>query len=136
MSHELKPCPFCAGAPKVIIESGDERVGYANTVKVQCSSCGATIMASGDTSKPGYADNSTTGTRARAKWNRRAAPADLDAEGLPALAKTPYLIEHYHDDGGVTCEEGYTADQVRQAQRDAVAADRRAGRIHDGRPEV
>lgn len=69
---ELKPCPFCGGAAKIRTEHQDERVAYANRVTVHCSKCWASRSAEGDTSKPGYADNSTTESRAVEKWNQRA----------------------------------------------------------------
>lgn len=84
-SVDLLPCPFCGGQPNVRRESGDERNAYANVVKVQCSACGVVISATGDTTKPGYADNSTTEVRAIAKWNRRA-PVQRPAESGKAGA--------------------------------------------------
>lgn len=65
---------------------------------------------------------------------RCAAPADLDAEGLPPLQE-PFttVIDHNNAAGESTVdawielyEPLYTADQVRQAQRNAIAAYRRA----------
>lgn len=68
----LKPCPFCKGEAKLHQLSGDERDAYADSAKCSCSQCGASsAWASGDTSKPGYADNSTVVARAIAAWNRR-----------------------------------------------------------------
>lgn len=71
MSAELKPCPFCGGQAKSRRETLDERYAYADVVEVQCNACDASVSATGDTSKPGYADNSTTEKRAIAKWNSR-----------------------------------------------------------------
>lgn len=65
------PCPFCGSSPRKCNEWGDERNGYADTVVYQCTGCGVQIGATGDTSKPGYADNSKIEEQALAKWNRR-----------------------------------------------------------------
>lgn len=70
-SPALKPCPLCDGAASIHKETLDERYAYANRVQVQCNACSVAISAVGDTSKPGYADNSTTEQRAIAAWNRR-----------------------------------------------------------------
>lgn len=78
--EELKPCPFDAGAAKIVKENLDERFGYVNLIKIQCSTCGVAVSAHGDTSKPGYADNSTTEARAIAAWNRR---AQVEAPTVP-----------------------------------------------------
>ena len=72
--RELLPCPFCGGKAKISRESLDERYGYADKVKVQCTACGVAVSAVGDTSKPGYADNSTVEKRATDAWNRRSIP--------------------------------------------------------------
>lgn len=74
---DLKPCPFCGGDAGCNRRSGDERDGYADLVTIFCTGCGVRVAASGDTSKGGYADNSTVYERAIGAWNRRAAsPAD------------------------------------------------------------
>jgi hypothetical protein len=48
-------------------------------------------------------------------------PAEVDDEGLPLLPKVTWLGMHA---GGGDAVYGYTAEQFRQGQRDAVAADR------------
>ena len=53
---ELKPCPFCGGAPAVIED------GY-KAIAVHCFNCGADITAE-------------TERKACAAWNRRAQPAN------------------------------------------------------------
>ena len=73
--RELLPCPFCGGKALRSSETLDERYGYAKRVTYRCTGCGCERGAVGDTSRPGYADNSTVEQRARNAWNRRAAPA-------------------------------------------------------------
>lgn len=70
MSNAL-PCPFCGHLPQVHERAGDERDAYTLTITYQCSGCGCKLSASGDTSKPGYADNSTVKQRALKAWNTR-----------------------------------------------------------------
>jgi len=67
----------------------------------------------------------------RAWQAARAAPPALDAEGLPELPKP---VRMSADQAYL----GYTAEQVRQAMRDAVAADRqaRAAEIADLREQL
>lgn len=77
--NELKECPFCGGIPKMIKASGDERDGYADRISFVCQSCGCSRGACGDTSKAGYADNSTVERRALSAWNTRAA-SGIEAE--------------------------------------------------------
>jgi Lar family restriction alleviation protein len=124
MSDELKPCPFCGGKPKIHKKELDERFAYANEVTVQCSSCGCSRSAVGDTSKPGYADNSSTEKRAIEKWNRRTADtsvapvsspigediADINLPGIDTDEFESLLYEfaaeaacdsHFGDDGSV-----------------------------------
>jgi hypothetical protein len=59
---------------------------------------------------------------------RRAAlasrPAEVDAEGLPALPEGHAMEGHFGENGEWATVDGYTAEQYRQGQRDAVAADR------------
>jgi Lar family restriction alleviation protein len=80
MSTELEPCPFCGGQAATQRETLDERYAYADVVKVQCTACGVAVSATGDTSKPGYADNSTTEKRAVAAWNRRTEPSAMPSD--------------------------------------------------------
>lgn len=77
--NELKGCPFCGGTPKMVKDSGDERNAYADRVSFVCQSCGCSRGACGDTSKRGYADNSTVEQRALSAWNTRVA-ATIEAE--------------------------------------------------------
>lgn len=77
----LKNCPFCGGNAKRFTESGDERNGYADFVGYRCVGCYVSKGARGDTSKPGYADNSKIEERAIEAWNRRSQPeANADAK--------------------------------------------------------
>jgi len=97
---DLDLCPFCRGKARVTTENLDERYAYANVVKIQCESCGVAVSATGDTGKPGYADNSTTLTRAAAKWNRRAqpegeAPAPVEAYMTVLGGGEPFGL-HFH----------------------------------------
>lgn len=86
---ELLPCPFCGAIAKTGRETLDERFGYADKVTVFCTKCSTSKSALGDTSKPGYADNSTVEARAVEQWNRRAPlasrPAEVDDEALRLL---------------------------------------------------
>jgi len=75
--NQLLPCPFCGTAPRTRIEQLSERYAYAERVICECPNCGCAQSAIGDTSKGGYADNSTVKSRANAAWNRRTAqPAE------------------------------------------------------------
>lgn len=121
-SPDLLPCPFCGARAKIGRETLDERFAYADKVTVFCIKCSTSKSALGDTSKPGYADNSTVEARAVEQWNSRASlasrPAEVDEEGLPPLPPSePDLVKRF---GPPT----YTAEQYRQGQLDAVAADR------------
>ncbi len=71
MKSELLRCPFCGTDPIKTTKSLDERFGYANEVTISCGSCGCTKSEMGDTSRPGYANNSTTEKRAVKAWNTR-----------------------------------------------------------------
>lgn len=52
-------------------------------------------------------------------------PAEVDNEGLPPLPEPEELFEDSRDEYGyLTYGKAYTAEQYRQGQRDAVAADR------------
>ena len=68
------PCPFCGGKAKKHFNSGDERNAYAHTVFYRCETCFVQRGATGDTSKRGYADNSTVEQRAIKAWNQRVPP--------------------------------------------------------------
>lgn len=62
-------------------------------------------------------------------WKDRGAalasrPAEVDDEGLPALPEGHAMEGHFGEDGEWATVDGYTAEQYRQGQRDAVAADR------------
>lgn len=60
-----------------------------------------------------------------AAWQaaRRTPSASTGEDGLPELPKYKGQIDTYHDNGTVTSEDGYTADQMRQYARAAVAAE-------------
>lgn len=68
---ELLDCPFCGHKPVKQIRAGDERDAYALTVSYVCTGCGCSQRATGDTSKPGYADNSKVEVQALVAWNTR-----------------------------------------------------------------
>lgn len=77
----LLPCPFCGGKAALGKTTLDERFGYAQEVAAYCTFCATSKKAVGDTSKAGYADNSTVEARAITAWNRRANPrATADVE--------------------------------------------------------
>lgn len=78
MDVELKPCPFCGGKPYMSRRGLSEVHAYADEVKIQCGTCSVYRSAMGDTSKPGYADNSTVEARAIEKWNHRHSGGDAD----------------------------------------------------------
>lgn len=92
----LLPCPFCGGKPVKKTSSGDERDGYAEHVSYQCSTCGCTRGACGDSSKGGYADNSKVEATALEAWNTRALLAAPDpiveAEESITIAQLQALI--------------------------------------------
>ena len=77
MDVELKPCPFCGGKPHMSRRGLSEVHAYADEVKIQCGTCSVYRSAMGDTSKPGYADNSTVEARAIEKWNTRTHSAEI-----------------------------------------------------------
>lgn len=72
----LLPCPFCGGTPVRDRRGLSEVYAYADQVTYKCSGCGVERSAIGDTSKRGYADNSTVEQRAIAAWNRRTPSMD------------------------------------------------------------
>ena len=74
----LLPCPFCGGAPVRDRRGLSEVYAYADQVTYKCSGCGVERSAIGDTSKRGYADNSTVEQRAIAAWNRRTPSSEGD----------------------------------------------------------
>lgn len=71
VERTVRRCPFCGGEAQRHMNYGDERNGYAMTVFYRCKECFVQRGATGDTSKGGYADNSTVEDRALAKWNQR-----------------------------------------------------------------
>lgn len=72
MGIEPLPCPFCGRKAKKKLRRGGDHNGYADTVFYECDVCFVRRGATGDSSKPGYADNSTIEHRALEKWNQRA----------------------------------------------------------------
>jgi hypothetical protein len=116
--RELKPCPFCGASSDRIILTEHEAHAHSPMLQamvpgipdhpgswtIECGGCNV-----------GMIDD----TRAEvvAAWNRRAAPADVGEDGLPEL---PAPVRMSADQAYL----GYTAEQVRQAQRDAIAAER------------
>ena len=67
----IKSCPFCGGKAERHEGQCTEIDAYAQHVFYRCANCGVERGASGDSSKPGYADNSTVEVRALAAWNQR-----------------------------------------------------------------
>jgi hypothetical protein len=112
---EAAACPFCADHDSLLIEHVEGTVVHP-AYYVKCDNCGAV----GPTTDKGNHVE---------LWNRRAPPA-LDADGLPPLPEPKATYADLDDFGNVVIRKTihYTAEQVRQAQRDAVAADRRARR--------
>jgi Lar family restriction alleviation protein len=104
---ELANCPFCASND---VATHEHFTGHG--YMVLCHNC--------------TAEGPLHDAKALAAewWNRRA-PA-VGEDGLPPLPKA--ALESWHIPG----KPGhyYTAEQVRQAQRDAVAADQRARQNH------
>lgn len=71
------------------------------------------------------------GRAAGAMWlaaRRAAQPADVGAGELPPLPPRVGMIDFVDEFARVTHKDGWTADQMRQYARDAIAADRRARR--------
>lgn len=68
----MKPCPLCnSNNIKCSTRTGNEQIGYADTVTIACDDCGCNISRRGDTSKGGYADNSKCKREALNAWNMR-----------------------------------------------------------------
>lgn len=69
---EILPCPFC-GTERVAysVEHQNEYVSYRDVGTISCTGCGASITRFGDTSKPGYADNSHVREDCVEAWNTR-----------------------------------------------------------------
>lgn len=72
MTDIIKPCPFCGAQPLKQRTGLSEVHAYADKVVYTCPKCGCSRGAIGDTSKGGYADNSTVEARALEQWNMRA----------------------------------------------------------------
>lgn len=104
MADELEPCPFCGNDT---VHVHDNYVGGSGFM-VMCGSCTA----------EGPLCN--TEGAAASEWNRRAAPiaAQLDQDNLPPLPAALSRDDTEHD------TDYFTAEQYRQGQRDAIAADR------------
>ena len=79
---ELLRCPFCGSAPKKVKTSLGERFWYADEVMYVCTGCRCSRGARGDTSNPGYADNSTVERRALEAWNTRAALSQQPTDAM------------------------------------------------------
>lgn len=77
MSALIKPCPFCGAQPLKQRTGLSEVHAYADKVVYTCPKCGCSRGAVGDTSKGGYADNSTVEARALEQWNMRHEPDAL-----------------------------------------------------------
>lgn len=115
---ELLPCPFCGGSDAFV-----ERLDYT-AAYVQCDADigdGCSCQARGPIAVQDDDGEEIPGAAgAIAAWNRRAAlasrPAEVDDEGLPPLPEPDVTTLK----GGMY----FTAEQFRQGQRDAVAADR------------
>lgn len=113
-------CPMCGNAPELIDHgTGSWRVACQQSK----GGCGMAGRMSFD-----------KGVTAAAEWNRRAPiAAPIDAEGLPPLP-TPaarLYVQNGHRRASVLPGSGdslYTADQVRQAQRDAKSLGYALGR--------
>lgn len=134
---ELKPCPFCGGSAEIterdVEPQGDPWYGKRLETFVVCG-CGACLFDGGF--HEGFYDPET---RAIAAWNRRPAPA-AGGDGLPELPEQVARVYWTLHDGphvgwqsykamNAAILEGpqpekplYTADQMRQYARDAVAA--------------
>lgn len=102
---ELLDCPFCGCEPDFLLDED-------NCPYVTCHSCDFSMPAY----RPGFEH------MAIAAWNRRAAPIVGD-DGLPPL---PAPDVHAGTDPLLSPGTAYSAAKVRQAQRDAIAADRAA----------
>jgi Lar family restriction alleviation protein len=108
-AERAAPCPFC-GSENVkahvysAILAIDEPDAYC-----QCGDC--------STTGPNGKDEAS----AIASWNRRT-PADAVGAGeLPPLPKHEGPIDTYHDNGTITSQDGYTAEQMQQFGREAIA---------------
>ena len=73
------PCPFCGNGAHKISKPLDERFGYALEVSYGCPVCGFKLVAVGDSSKGGYADNRGVEEAALRKWNTRTGDASREA---------------------------------------------------------
>lgn len=87
---ELLPCPFCGGEASKESKGLGDAYAYASEVSYTCKSCGCSRAATGDTSKGGYADNSTVEKRALKAWNTRTPPPDY---ALVPLEPTRSMIK-------------------------------------------
>lgn len=103
-AERAAPCPWCGEIPDI---NNDASFRLTDGVKYGALQCCVT----GPEVRTDYKDVDHWRAAAVAAWNdRSAAPPALDAEGLP---------EPWRSDGYAPL---YTAEQVRQAQRDAYEA--------------
>ena len=99
------PCPFCGNGAHKISKPLDERFGYALEVSYGCPVCGFKLVAVGDSSKGGYADNRGVEEAALRKWNTRTDDANREAAIQAAVEAEREALSKKMDAIAQTCRE-------------------------------
>jgi len=115
---ELLPCPWCGETPDVSTDASFRLTDGVKYGALQCCVVGPEV-------RTDYKDLPHWRERAISAWNDRKAlasrPPEVDDEGLPPL---PEPFENWDPRYEGLVLPVFTAEQYRQGQRDAVAADR------------
>lgn len=131
---KLLPCPWCGGSPKRVFKHLSEVYAYADSVRYECRDCLSSRGAVGDTSKPGYADNSTVEERAIVAWNTRTPP-----EGYVKITDLQKAINHGADLIDVTCRGRQKDEYTKAGGRiiiESIQATLSAAEVKPVKPEL
>lgn len=86
MSDELKPCPFCGGAPSAVETEYQYELGTDYAWEIVCPMCGVSMLWADETSSKSYEKLVTD-------WNTRATEDALRARAAELEAENARLRE-------------------------------------------